>query len=358
MTDLVGAPPLFIVGASRSGTTLTMQAFSRHPELHVTRETHYFDDLRPRMAGRHQSPLTNEERRRCEDYFLAIERHGYSGDGQQSIWITRDELRQAADATGAGSDAYFVAFCTLSAAARDKPRWGEKTPRHVFRIDDIVARFPDAKILCLIRDPRAVVASYRDLARRKAADAGTAQQLRKRRSYDLLLMSLMWRSAADRAAAAVRRYGDGVVRIVRYEDLVHDPRAAFTGLATWLDLDFSEELLKVRVTASTYTKTDSLEGFTERSVQRWRERLSDGEVATIQSVCGRWMHALGYELQPTDQAWMHIAKSWAGLPLSAARAAMANRERTGPIVPYVWRRAKGVLPTPGRGRRTSATSRS
>ncbi|GAH22672.1 unnamed protein product, partial [marine sediment metagenome] len=40
-----------------------------------------------------------------------------------------------------------------------KTRWLEKTPTHVFYIDDILLSVPDAKFVEIVRDPRAVLAS-------------------------------------------------------------------------------------------------------------------------------------------------------------------------------------------------------
>ena len=41
--------PIFIVGASRSGTNLLRAAMNKHSTLWISGETHYFDDLRTRL---------------------------------------------------------------------------------------------------------------------------------------------------------------------------------------------------------------------------------------------------------------------------------------------------------------------
>ena len=73
-----------------------------------------------------------------------------------------DEFRMLAENFGESADAIFAAHCRSQQAARGKTVWGEKTPRHVFRSKDILGAFPTAKLLVMIRDPRGVVASYRD----------------------------------------------------------------------------------------------------------------------------------------------------------------------------------------------------
>src|SRR4051794_22824414 len=150
--------PDFVVGSSRSGTNLLRAILNKHSEVWIAAETHYFDDLRPRLGVEAAAPLSPEGRARAERYFLALGHrpYGYGGDPAQST-IDADELRALAEELGGSGDATFEAYCLLQARRRGKTRWAEKTPRHVYRIDDLLAAFPEAKVVCLIRDPRAVV---------------------------------------------------------------------------------------------------------------------------------------------------------------------------------------------------------
>ena len=101
---------IFVVGASRSGTNLVRALLNAHSMLWVSGETHYFDDLRPRLTGSGASPLTGEDRERCERYFLALSHRafGQAGDADESR-LDRDELRALAQELGGTGDAYFEA---------------------------------------------------------------------------------------------------------------------------------------------------------------------------------------------------------------------------------------------------------
>ena len=92
------------------------EVLNRHPDVWITRETHYFDDLRRRSAGLPE----------IEDYFLHVGSIAYGGappeghdDGE------RLRLRAAAAQLGGTGDAYFEAFCRDRARREGRSRWGE-----------------------------------------------------------------------------------------------------------------------------------------------------------------------------------------------------------------------------------------
>ena len=155
--------PIFLCGPSRSGTAMLRSALNGHPSVHLAGETHYFDDLRQRFEDPSSGVLSSELASEAADYFCALSHrpYGHHGDPTQGR-ISPQQLRERAEQLGGTGDAYFQAYCEIEAEQASKSIWGEKTPRHIFRINDILTKFPDAKVVCMSRDPRAVVASYRD----------------------------------------------------------------------------------------------------------------------------------------------------------------------------------------------------
>ncbi len=341
--------PIFVVGSSRSGTGLMRTCLNSHPDIHLAGETHYFDDLRQRMQGRERSRLTPREMSRCEDYFLAVGLGSYHvrGDPGRDP-VAREELRASARRLGCGADAYFEAFCRQQAEARGRARWGEKTPRHVFRIREMLERYPRAQVVCMVRDPRAVVASYRDRTNRPRlrppdvtrGDALGREQSRQRDSTDPLLNSLLWRSSVRAGRQARRRFGRERVHVQHFEGLVGEPEHALRRLAEWLEVDFSPSMLDVTVRNSSYAGIRGSRGISTQPVERWRTTLSDAEVGVVQSACGTLMEHEGYARVPVPNARAIVVWRWLALPASVARASRANRSRAGSLPRYVWRRLR------------------
>jgi Sulfotransferase family len=350
--ELADRAPTFIVGPSRSGTSMVRELLNGHDSVWITRETHYFDDLRTRFRGREAGPLSAEEARRCEAYFLARGHlaYGATASADQSS-IDRKELAQEAAQLGAGPDAYFEAFCRLRARANDRTRWGEKTPRHAFRIEEMLTAFPSARIVCLIRDPRAVVASYRDWTARAALAPEldtpfSSDRRRARRSYHVVLASLMWRSATQASLAARRQYGPERILLQSYEKLVSEPESSTRGLCEWLGLSYQPAMLDVPLVQSSYAPGEQ-RGISIAPLARWREKLTPAEVSVIQSSCRELMREFGYEPAATKIAPLRTATAYFSLPAALVRAGLANRKRMGKAGAYVARRLRFSLERTG-----------
>jgi Sulfotransferase family len=344
---LVSAP-IFVVGASRSGTNLVRALLNAGSTLWISGETHYFDDLRPRLPQEGSARLAGADRERCERYFLALSHRafGQEGDPDEST-VAATDLRGLAEELGGSGDAYFEALCRIRARRHGRERWGEKTPRHVYRIDELLAAFPEAKVVCLLRDPRAVVASYRDwhgAAERRGVverDELAADRRRTRRSFNVLLLSLLWRGVVRASYEALHRHGPDRVRLESFERLTAEPEPEIRELCAWLGLEFAPAMLEIPVVNSSYATEAT--GISAEPVDRWRGRLSEREIATVQSCCGNLMDEVGYTREPVSVSRPRLVLAWAAAPFAAGRAAFVNRRRLGRATQYLRRRGGAAL---------------
>jgi hypothetical protein len=337
--------PILVVGPSRSGTSMVRESLNRHRLVWVVRETHYFDDLRTKLAHHGAPPLEPGERERVERYFLALGHRAYGADADTTqSTVSQAELRERARELGDGGDAYFEAFCRLRGEQNGKVVWGEKTPRHAFRIAEMLEAYPTARIVCLIRDPRAVVASYRDWTRRPALDPSqggpfAADRTRARRSYNIVVASLLAKAALRAAVRAQARFGADRVRLLVYEDLVRDPAGGYSELAEWLGLPYDPAMLEVPLVQSSYAEAGAA-GISTEPLDRWRKKLSPAEIRVIESCCGDVMRELGYSLDRPRCSPLAVPAAWLSTVPAGLRIATANRRRLGRAGRYVGARLR------------------
>ena len=349
MIDSVG--PIFIVGPPRSGTELIRSILNRHPNIFIASETYYFDDLRPTLPS---GKLGTSDRDRAFRYFLALRAkiYGFQEPLTAPELAADDAFRSLARSLGESSDAIFVAHCRSQEAARGKAVWGEKTPRHVFRANDILKTLPAAKILVMLRDPRAVAASYRDWNQRWlrtpeikefSSEAIGREQARVRMSYSLTILALLWRSAANTALRLQRDHGEGRIFICRFEELLARPEETVRNIVKWTELEYNADMLNVAVVNSTYVEPETGQGFDCGISQRWRVTLTPDEIAYLDWLVGPTARRLGYSKSNQRLRPGFALQQLGALPVSVIRAIAANRRRIGRLDAFLAARLGGLF---------------
>jgi Sulfotransferase family len=172
------------------------------------------------------------------------------------------------------------------AASEGKPRWGEKTPEHIFYSEPIARLFPRARFVEMIRDPRAVVASMT----RSSFKGGDATR-----------NAFYWRYVMTTGHAALTRaVGPDRRLVVRYEDLVTEPERTVRSVSAFIGEDFDPAMLRFHEHAGTYLTPTRLAGDPRLSssvrgdLDGWRQLLRPRQIAITEAVCAREMDALGY----------------------------------------------------------------
>jgi hypothetical protein len=210
----------FIVGVPRSGTTLLRFMLDSHPELAIPPETGFVPDC-ARLRG------SGEALRRRFVAFITA--YPAEAPNWADFGIPVVDLNGALDSevpfTTTGG---LRAFYRLYAARHGKRRWGDKTPPYGLEMPTIERLLPEARFIHVIRDGRAVAASWR----------GTWFAP----SSEIAKLAAAWRRWIERArrdARRVRHYLE-----VRYEDLVIDPASVLQRIAAYCVLDYDPRMLE------------------------------------------------------------------------------------------------------------------
>ncbi len=169
----------------------------------------------------------------------------------------------------------------------------EQTPEMSFFLTPALAAYPQARAVHIVRDGRDVAASLIDRgwlsdARPGADDAGLGYGAHARFWVEQARIDeFAGASEATRAAwtwrqyvTAARRGSDRVLEI-RYEVLAEDPTGTAAAVAAHLGSDPAP-------------LHDAFANVHARSVGRWRETLSDDQVADIEREAGPLLRSLGY----------------------------------------------------------------
>lgn len=286
--------PIFIVGASRSGTTMLAAMLGRHSTLLDIGETHYLGDLCP--AGHFSTPVSGADAAHLASCIYARSR--------KTIWNSNpdpDDITKGKQLFSGNENVSM--YNILSAVANDlaqraaKKRAVEQTPRNIYYADQILSSGADSHVIEIVRDPRAVLHSQRQRWRMRflgAPNVPLTESVRTLLNYHAITMSLLWRAAVRTGLAQANN--DRYLR-VRYEDIVEDPEGSLGRICVFLGIAFEPGMLAIpRISSSTAMNTATTKGVTKDSVDQWQRLLPVGDRVICARLIEREGRILGYDV--------------------------------------------------------------
>jgi len=245
---------IFIVGVPRSGTTWLWGLLSSHPDVvPLVRED--FDPEQPSVvAGKRVTSETGAFLRHPEEYIRKV--------------------------------------IAQKASLNPGKALVEKTPLHLRKLDRIMAIYPEAKVIHVLRDPRAVICSMV-----KSTFYPFAASL-----DDAILQ-------CETCHKALRPFlGEKNLLTVKYEALISN-----TAKELGIVLDFvglPKDYLQTQVAENRNTSKVAVNGvFRKGKVDSYKEELTPGQIRDIEKELKGILKAGGYR-QSTKQ---NIVRRWLGL---------------------------------------------
>jgi hypothetical protein len=275
--------PVFVFGAPHSGTDLVTRALKRSPGFHFT-------------VG--QPSVLNVV------FAFARTPSIQQGRDEAAATVLRDAFAQAWQVT-----AHACMTCmpecqhatTRSAAGicvdeREIRRYGDATPALIYCAEALVDAFPDARLVQIVRDGRAVSAAMLsdpdELAwfRRGVANVETEfpnpfygiETEADRAEWHALSpagrCAMRWRGSVHKMARLRNSLGADQLTTFRYEHLVMEPQSASAALSQFLEAPVAEMEVPGAV----------------RETDAWRRLLSPAQLAEIEKVAGQQLRRVGY----------------------------------------------------------------
>lgn len=320
---------IFIVGNSRSGTTMLGRILGNHAQVFTFGEIHFFEHLidsetiTKKSAWPEERCLTLLERLLTtarDGFFTKVEPGKYRGDA----------VRIFSDAKGYDPVSIYYAFLLAESAKHGKTIPCEQTPRYLFFVQEILEAFPEAVVINVVRDPRDVLLSQKNKWRRRflgARNIPITEAVRAWANYHPYTIARLWVSAVGAAS----RYLEHPRFIsVRYEDLLSEPEKTVRALCVLAGLDYSVKLLEVpQVGSSSGMDKPDKRGIDASRTGGWRKGgLTSTELTICERVCGEEMRRMGYESENISTATWRYWLSMGGFIVKVTLALALNLRRT------------------------------
>jgi omega-hydroxy-beta-dihydromenaquinone-9 sulfotransferase len=286
---------LFVVGNSRSGTTMLGRILGNNPAVFTFHELHFFEELwSPQDQGR---LLSAAEAEGLAAQLLDIQRGGYLSTRSTQVDGEARRVIAALPPAARNSAQLYRSFLFYEAQQHQKSVPCEQTPRNVFYISELLELFPGAKIINMVRDPRDVLLSQKRKWKRRffgATNIPLREASRSWINYHPIIISKLW-NAAIRAAG--QHEGNKRLLTLRFEDILQDPEGQTRRLCQFLGLTYDENMLEIPQVGSSRALDNPLKkGINRNFSGNWRNGgLTPSEIFICQRITSPFLKQYRYE---------------------------------------------------------------
>ena len=290
--------PVFICGHPKAGTSLITALLDGHPAVVVyPEETLFFRRFLPAI----QDKPFDDQLALAQKFLIHIfEWNQDNPPTHQKDFPDRDYadipfeaileelssfLAELYSRPGDFLEGAVTAFgCVTGLMSGESRYWVEKSPYNEFFTEQIFEWWPGACCIHIIRDPRDNFVSYQ----RKHPD-WTAKQFAGN-----------WVHSTQAGFDNQEKFGKERYHIIRFEDLVSEPRESMSAVAGFLNLPWDDALLRPTRVGDSWRGNsmfaDRYQQVSTAPVGRWKEHILPFDLAILQAVCKPVMVQAGYAL--------------------------------------------------------------
>ena len=267
--------PVFVIGCSRSGTTLLYHMLLSSGNFAIYRmESQIFTLFEPRFR-----PLRRLRNKR-EMLQAWYQTRLYARSGLEPSEI---EPRIMAECKNGGD--FLRIVMEQMCRKQGVERWAETTPEHLLYIERIKETIPNALIIHVIRDGRDVALSWEKLSQ--------IRRLPWDRNRAAMAAAIYWEWIVTRGRESGRKL-NGDYTEVRYEDLVCRPEEVLNNLEPFVEHDLNYRRIKEAGIGSVSSPNTAFKNDQRSPIGRWKTDLGGDDLATVEALAGDTLRELGY----------------------------------------------------------------
>lgn len=281
---------VFVFGAGRTGTTLATRIIEKSPKVYMYKQESHAYLLFWKLGNRFQLPSYVKNYNDFADYikikFPEIN-FGWKQDSEiPKLEKLVSEIKE--NKFFPKNTASFLDFLLNQNTSDEVIYFGEKTPAHIYYYKEILGYFKPAKVIITIRDPRAT--AYSELTKKNIKALGLAP-------FNLLTFIARYNTAYYLVEKIKKYIGSSNVLVVRYEDMVLQPKTEIVRLCSFLDVPFQEDMLQMGVFNSSFgDKFQKDKNFNDENIDRWKYDMDKSMIACIEKNCTAIMKQYNYNI--------------------------------------------------------------
>jgi len=339
--NIIDPSTIFIVGNSRSGTTMMSRMLGMTPEVFSFRELHFFQRLCSKKNITRL--LSKKEAINLLTKLMCTQREGIYTNNPPEKYCNEAEniVNKIPDKILLPYNIH-KAYLNYEAKEHRKSIPCEQTPFYVFYIGEILKFYPNAKIINMIRDPRDVLLSQKRKCKRQFYGTTNIpiplkESFRTWLNYHPVTISKLWNASIS---AAHKYSNNNQVYFLRFEDLVEDPEHQIHKLCNFIGIPFGKHMIEVpQVGSSNYPDQPDKKGIDKERIGSWKKHgLNLTEIFLCQRITSSLMNKYGYSIKYLRVNYFGLIFYTISLPLKLLLSFVVNLKRMNNIIDTIKRR--------------------
>ena len=275
--------PIFITGIYRSGTTLISRILDNHPDLNITYDSVHFmrfcvNKFNPINDELNYRKLVNEVKERVKSRLeLNLDTEKIVNEVKNRKKIDYAQI-------------YHIIMSNLLLKDSNTKIWGEKVNLCWRKIPEFLDMFPEGKTIIMVRDPRDVLISYKNMT----IEPGL-------RYLDSIFASL---DSLQYIKKFQEKFSSNNFCFIKYEDLVNLQEKTIQELCNFLEIKFDSIMLNGsqfkdklgKTWKGDFTSLKTIEKISNKTIGRWKSKISKVELYLVEMVLREQMIDFGYDL--------------------------------------------------------------
>lgn len=284
---------VFFVGRGRSGTTLLSKMLNTHPQISVAPEGLFIRNLYHKYKNSHW------KRDLLEAFIDDVFR-----ERKMEYWeVDRTEFKRryveefGGDSTHSFADACLNVYRCYAMFQNKSPNvvLGDKNPHYSLYIRQLLALYPSAIFVHLVRDYRDNLLSFKNVD----FDVNNTAALAER-----------WKIFNRRIEKTLHPYPEHHYQL-RYEDVVAQPEPTLRQFCQYLGLSYDERMLtfyKYQENEKRAWHQNIKKPLSADHLNNWKTKITADDLQQVELICGQLGKRYGYPLSGNSIPKMSILK--------------------------------------------------
>ncbi len=271
--------PFFIIGRSRSGTTLLNRMLNHHPQIFVPQESPFIMHLYAKYA---------KKKVWKQDDILSFIDDLWKEARIKQFWKL-DEVAFDLEKRllALGQETNFKQLCettiyqqAIKSGKATATLMGDKNPSYSLYVDELISVFPQSQFILVVRDPRDNIISVKN----------------SRFDYnDTTILAERWAGINQHILKAAEKYPSNT-HLVRFEDLLAEPAVVLQKICAKLNIPYESQMLDFW---KSNEQLESWKVFKPRPLEKgkidsWKSKMNEKDVVISEMICKDLIDKLGY----------------------------------------------------------------